>query len=72
MTTSVSGDCQAVKQTGIEAAQNGAERELALGADVPDIGPVADGKAGADQHQRRRLDDELLRGTSAMVSGSTK
>jgi hypothetical protein len=36
------------------------DRQLALGADVPDVGHVADGKAGAHQDQRGRLDDELF------------
>ena len=33
--------------------------ELALGADVPDVGAKADGEADGDQHQRRRLEQEL-------------
>ena len=34
--------------------------ELALGADVPVVGEVADRQADGDQDERRRLDDELL------------
>ena len=60
MARSVSGDCQAGEVDGNHAAQHGADGELALGADVPDIGPIADRETDADQHQRRRLDDELL------------
>ena len=33
--------------------------ELALGADVPDVGAVADREPDADQHQRRRLEQQF-------------
>ena len=46
--------------------------ELAFGADVPDIGEVAERKADRDQHQRRRLDDKFLQRPARSVSGSTK
>ena len=46
--------------------------ELAFGADVPDVGEVADRQADRDQDQRRRLDDQLVRATSQPVSGSMK
>ena len=48
------------KNTGTMAAEYSARRELALGADVPDIGEIGDAKPGADQRQRRGLDDQLL------------
>ena len=42
------------------AAENGAHGQLAFGADVPHIGEITHGKAGADQHQRRCLHQKLL------------
>ena len=36
-----------------------ADHELALGADVPDVGAEAHRQAERDQHQRRRLDRQL-------------
>jgi hypothetical protein len=41
------------------AAGDGAQGKLALGADVPDIGAEADGKADGAQNQRRGLDRQF-------------
>lgn len=42
------------------AGQQGADNELSFGTDVPDIGGVADGKAGPDEDEGCCLDDQLL------------
>jgi hypothetical protein len=42
-----------------EYGGHGAQQELALGADVPELGPEGDGDGEAGQHQGRRLDDGL-------------
>ena len=41
------------------AAGDRADDVLAFGSDVPDVGAKADGEADGDQHQRRRLEQEL-------------
>jgi hypothetical protein len=41
------------------SAGDRADDELAFGSDVPDVGAKADGEADGDQHQRRRLEQEL-------------
>ena len=42
------------------AAAHRADDELAFGADIPDIGDVAEREPNGDHHQRRRFDDDLL------------
>ena len=54
------------------AAGDRAERELAFGADVPDVRAKADREAERDQHQRRRLQQQLGRRRSASATGSMK
>jgi hypothetical protein len=41
------------------AGRDPAHDELALGADVPHIGAKTDGQPDRDQHQRRRLQEQL-------------
>ena len=48
------------------AAEDGAERQLTLRADIPDTGAKADRQADTDQHQRRRLDHQLRHDRSAL------
>ena len=47
-------------QNGNGGARQGAGDELALGADVPEVGAEADRQTGADQRQRRGLDHQFL------------
>ena len=54
------GRCDVRRQDRNGAARDSARRELALGADVPEVRPEADRETGADQHQRGGLHDELL------------
>ncbi len=61
----------AVGAHGEPAAADGADDELALGADIPDIGDVTERQADRDHHQRRRLDGDLLQ-RKGSVSGSMK
>ena len=49
----------AVQRERDAAAGDRAQRELAFGADVPDVGAVAGREPRRDQHQRRRLEQEL-------------
>ena len=74
--TSIAGRIQApVLAPGGErhaAAGDGAHGELALGADVPDIGAEADGEADRDHDQRRRLHAELGQAVAGSSSGETK
>ena len=54
------------------AAGDRADDELALGADVPDVGAKADRQPHRDQHQRRRLEQQLADAVEIARSGSTK
>ena len=41
------------------AAGQGADQQLALGADVPDVGPEAHRQPHRAEHQRRGLEEQL-------------
>ncbi len=54
-----SGDVDSWNKSAMPPPKNRAHRELALGADVPDVGAIAGRESDGNQHQRRGLEQKF-------------